>query len=361
MSKAKTKKIYNREFQKNEVLKYLIIQEDCKWIDKPLIIPEQVFSPSYDGEECYLNYLYRVKDYKEYIEGFGPSVTVRINNEKTVWKRSRNKWNSFDKIISFFNNDKFDLYSDETGPNSYYVIERMYYYLDKEKHKDKFNSIRAKLYITRVNQKKDWIFLLQFITEYITLEDQENNRRLKQKRINKHYALNIGDINNIDLFNFNTLSRHDEEEINLSRSRSYYSNIMDPNSRSRYPVYFLKPNNNLLPERNLEYYNDISSQTSPNSLYVSPKYSYIKPAPLPLISHPGDILSKLPPLSPSLYLKDFCVSSNETDTKLKQLKRTFYDIEPVAQESCKKRRLNSYGKRGNIIEDEEILKGWFCS
>jgi len=38
---------------------------------------------------------------------------------------------------------------------SYYVTERMYYYLDRDKHREKYNNIRAKLYITRLHQVRD--------------------------------------------------------------------------------------------------------------------------------------------------------------------------------------------------------------
>jgi len=178
------KRKFNREFQKNEVIKYLIMKDqNFVIIDKPIVVPQSLFNPPY-GEESYLSFVYKVKDQKEYMEGFGPSVYIRIDNEDTTWKRSRNKWNSFDKIrtTNQINNDNFDILWDQSGLNSYYVLERMYYYLDKEKHKNKFNSIRAKLYITRVHQHKDWIFLLQFITEHLTLEEQESNRRMKQKK-----------------------------------------------------------------------------------------------------------------------------------------------------------------------------------
>jgi len=70
---------------------------DCCIIEKPFWIPDSLVFPV-SGEENYFCFLYKVKDVKEYTEGFGPSVCIRVNNEETVWKRSRNKWNSFDKI-----------------------------------------------------------------------------------------------------------------------------------------------------------------------------------------------------------------------------------------------------------------------
>jgi len=50
------------------------------------------------SREGYLAFLYTSKEKKEYEEGFGPSVTVRVGGEDTIWKRSRNKWNPFEKI-----------------------------------------------------------------------------------------------------------------------------------------------------------------------------------------------------------------------------------------------------------------------
>jgi hypothetical protein len=140
-----------------------------------------------------------VKDAREYEEGFGPSVNVRVGADDTIWKRSRfashpipeyanvyrnfswdnvfpsfpafhvysppicslipdcsNKWNPFEKIKTLDDADSetaFTVMWDRNHSNSFYVTERMYYYLDREKHKDKYKTIRAKLYITRLHQK----------------------------------------------------------------------------------------------------------------------------------------------------------------------------------------------------------------
>lgn len=112
-------------------------------------------------------YLYIAEEH-EYEEGFGPSVTVRIGNDETTWKRSRNKWNPFEKIKTvpgIDNSADFKVIWDRAHSNSFYVTERMYYYLDREKHRDKFRHLRAKLYITRLQQRAGQSFLLQFIIE----------------------------------------------------------------------------------------------------------------------------------------------------------------------------------------------------
>jgi hypothetical protein len=49
------------------------------------------------GAIGYLCYLYEPND-EEYEEGFGPRVTVKVEGDETIWKRSRNKWNKFEKI-----------------------------------------------------------------------------------------------------------------------------------------------------------------------------------------------------------------------------------------------------------------------
>lgn len=119
-------------------------------------------------------YLYIAEEH-EYEEGFGPSVTVRIGNDETTWKRSRNKWNPFEKIKTvpgIDNSADFKVIWDRAHSNSFYVTERMYYYLDREKHRDKFRHLRAKLYITRLQQRAGQSFLLQFIIER-ALEDGE--------------------------------------------------------------------------------------------------------------------------------------------------------------------------------------------
>jgi DNA-directed RNA polymerase subunit N (RpoN/RPB10) len=104
--------------------------------------PNVTFSTGYSA------FLYRPRDVREYEEGFGPSVSVRVGDDDTVWKRSRNKWNPFEKIrtIEGVQDSNFSIMWDRTRANSYYVTERMYYYLDKEKHKEKFSGMRGKLY-----------------------------------------------------------------------------------------------------------------------------------------------------------------------------------------------------------------------
>lgn len=115
----------------------------------------------------YIAFIYSAEEH-EYEEGFGPSVTVRVGSDETTWKRSRNKWNPFEKIRTVANlehaND-FKVTWDRPHNQAYYVTERMYYYLDKEKYREKFKSLRAKLYITRVQQRSAQTFLLQFIIE----------------------------------------------------------------------------------------------------------------------------------------------------------------------------------------------------
>jgi hypothetical protein len=68
--------------------------------------------------------------------------------------------------------NNFKISWDKNGLNSYYVTERMYYYLDKDKHKERFKSIRAKLYITRMHQEGPKRFLLQFIMDKMTEAEQ---------------------------------------------------------------------------------------------------------------------------------------------------------------------------------------------
>jgi len=191
------------------------------------------------------------------MEGFGPSVNIRIENEDTTWKRSRNKWNSFDKIrtSSQVNNDNFEILWDQGGMNSYYVLERMYYYLDKEKHKNKYNSIRAKLYITRVHQHKDWIFLLQFITEHLTVEEQESSKRLKQKRrksICSPPVESIGDtlkniyyhpiqsqstINNNNLSTMNNTNNNPKQVGDLENKLDFYNQLNNLSYQQIFNLY----------------------------------------------------------------------------------------------------------------------------
>lgn len=123
----------------------------------------------------YLVFLYQAEEH-EYEEGFGPSVNVRIGSEETTWKRSRNKWNPFEKIKTVpgvDNANDFKVIWDRAHSNSFYVTERMYYYLDRDKHKDKFRHLRAKLYITRLQQRAGQSFLLQFIIERASDDELE--------------------------------------------------------------------------------------------------------------------------------------------------------------------------------------------
>jgi hypothetical protein len=120
-------------------------------------------------------FLYKAEEH-EYEEGFGPSVTVRVGNDETTWKRSRNKWNPFEKIKTLPGADSandFKVIWDRAHVNSFYVTERMYYYLDRDKHRDKFRNLRAKLYITRLQQRAGQTFLLQFIMDKIAEEEPE--------------------------------------------------------------------------------------------------------------------------------------------------------------------------------------------
>ena len=92
----------------------------------------------------YSAFLYKAKDDREYDEGFGPSILVKLGVDETVWKRSRNKWNPFEKIrtIANPNETEFAVVWDRNKMNSYYVTEQMYYYLDKEKHREKYTDVR---------------------------------------------------------------------------------------------------------------------------------------------------------------------------------------------------------------------------
>eukprot|EP01127_Copromyxa_protea_P013578 TRINITY_DN3679_c0_g1_i2.p1 TRINITY_DN3679_c0_g1~~TRINITY_DN3679_c0_g1_i2.p1 ORF type:complete len:426 (-),score=85.90 TRINITY_DN3679_c0_g1_i2:355-1632(-) len=184
---------YNRSFQKKEVVKKLVKDEACAKIATPLEIPESFLS----SDSGYLCYIYDVVENKEYEEGFGPRVVVNIGSHETIWKRSRNKWNPFEKIRTVSketeNSSNFKISWDKNGLNSYYVTERMYYYLDKDKHKEKFKSIRAKLYITRMHQEGAKRFLLQFIMDKMTEAEQEQQKRIQklkeEKRLKKQQTV----------------------------------------------------------------------------------------------------------------------------------------------------------------------------
>jgi hypothetical protein len=139
--------------------------------------------------------LYQAEEH-EYEEGFGPSVNVRIGNDETTWKRSRNKWNPFEKIKTvpgMENGNDFKVVWDRAHSNSFYVTERMYYYLDREKHRDKFRSLRAKLYITRLLQRAGQSFLLQFIIERAQEEELEPIRvRESLRPVARHGQVGVG-------------------------------------------------------------------------------------------------------------------------------------------------------------------------
>eukprot|EP01126_Amoeba_proteus_P062960 TRINITY_DN8628_c0_g1_i16.p1 TRINITY_DN8628_c0_g1~~TRINITY_DN8628_c0_g1_i16.p1 ORF type:complete len:646 (+),score=121.56 TRINITY_DN8628_c0_g1_i16:70-1938(+) len=176
---------YNRDFQKMEVVKKLVKGEDCVRIVSPLQIPASFF----ESENGYLCYVYDTRCDKEYQEGFGPRVVIKVGEEETVWKRSRNKWNPFEKIKACHkvwidcknysrvqqkgDDANFKITWDKNGLNSYYVTERMYYYLHKEKS-DRLDSLRAKLYITRLHQSGNKCFLLQFLMEQLTETERGN-------------------------------------------------------------------------------------------------------------------------------------------------------------------------------------------
>jgi len=318
------KRKYNREFQKNEVIKYLIMKDQIiTFIDKPIVVPNSLFNPPY-GEEIYMCYIYKVKDYKEYLEGFGPSVNIRIENEDTTWKRSRNKWNSFDKIRTSnqLNNENFEIMWDQSGMNSYYVLERMYYYLDKEKHKNKFNSIRAKLYVTRVHQNKDWIFLLQFITEHLTLEEQESSKRMKQKRKKT--------ICNTDVI---------EETI-----KKLYVPMQNQQLLSSYA-----------PLTNTPISSKISSTLPPIKSYKEyMDHSGVMNIPLnyQLLN---TISLGIPSDRKSIYLDPL---ENPENLSLKRKSSSLTENE---EKIIKKRKIENDKIKGKVIEDKEILKVWFNS
>eukprot|EP01122_Echinamoeba_exundans_P004137 TRINITY_DN14150_c0_g1_i1.p1 TRINITY_DN14150_c0_g1~~TRINITY_DN14150_c0_g1_i1.p1 ORF type:complete len:477 (-),score=119.16 TRINITY_DN14150_c0_g1_i1:113-1489(-) len=176
---------FTKDFQRNSVVDFLILNKPLEIIQAPLCIPADLLDPTSEG---YSAFLYRPRDVREYEEGFGPSVSVRVGDDDTVWKRSRNKWNPFEKIrtIEGVQDSNFSIMWDRTRANSYYVTERMYYYLDKEKHKEKFSGMRGKLYITRMLQKSptDCIFLLQFIVELLS-DDQMEVIRVKEDKKRK--------------------------------------------------------------------------------------------------------------------------------------------------------------------------------
>jgi hypothetical protein len=183
-TKTKRQRKFNREFQKNEVIRFLVRKEPLGYIEEPLLLDE-LFE---EGEvEGYSAFLYKAKDDREYDEGFGPSILVKLGVDETVWKRSRNKWNPFEKIRTIANPNETDfaVVWDRNKLNSYYVTERMYYYLDKEKHREKYTDVRAKLYITRLHQKGDRIFLLQFIGERLSDEEQEAQKRMQKQKEEK--------------------------------------------------------------------------------------------------------------------------------------------------------------------------------
>lgn len=179
---------YNREFQKSEVVKYLVKKEPLDETTTPLSIEAQFLEN--DSDEGYIVYIYRANG-REYEEGFGPSVSVLVDGIETAWKRSRNKWNPFEKIKTvpgMEDEDDFTVVRDKSKHTSYYLTERMYYYLDREKYKDKYRTIRAKLYITRVKRKGDPLFLLQFIMERLTEEEIECQRLKEINKQNKNHS-----------------------------------------------------------------------------------------------------------------------------------------------------------------------------
>ncbi|XP_049850775.1 uncharacterized protein LOC126323902 isoform X2 [Schistocerca gregaria] len=174
------RKVYDRNFQKSEVIKYLVLKQKLQHISLPLIIKDGLFQK--DTNQDYLVFLYKASVH-EYNEGFGPSVVIKLDGDETVWKRSRNKWNSFDKIKTISdlhtNSEDIEVIWDHLHLNSFYITERMYYYLDHEKHKDKLQTLRAKLYITRLQQRTERTLLLQFIMEKI------RDDKIKTKKPNK--------------------------------------------------------------------------------------------------------------------------------------------------------------------------------
>jgi len=83
-----------------------------------------------------------------------------------------NKWNPFERIKTLdglSNEQGFTIMWDRSKSNSYYVTERMYYYLDKDKHREKYKSIRAKLYITRLHQLGMGKTLTRYLSLHISL------------------------------------------------------------------------------------------------------------------------------------------------------------------------------------------------
>jgi len=186
----------------------------------------------------------------------------------------------------------------------------MYYYLDKEKHRDRFHSVRAKLYLTRVHQTKNWNFLLQFVIEHISVE-QENSKKLKQKR-RKNIFTDVNPKPKLSLLNDITIPR--------------FTTVVMPES--------IEKNNNDSLYRDLNYNNIVPKQN----------------------------LSQL--FSPGLnnFSYNYSIEFNSIYTSNKE------DIQEFKKEK-KKRRLNDgsfyplYKEQikmnGNVIEDTETLHNWF--
>jgi len=209
------------------------------------------------------------------------------------------------------------------------------------------HSFRAKLYITRVHQNKEWIFLLQFITEHLTLEEQESTRRMKQKR-----RKSICNSLEIDVM--------DDSIRNV-----YYPINQEQNSNPN-------PNYNLLQNQNKMMNNNKNSTIyfpSIDQTKMLNKNEYLDPSKLTNLSYQQLF---------NFYMKDKLFPESQLiNTSIYQVKQEIEDISnsfPVGtgkrkRESGdndnipvkKKRRENDSNSKGNVIEDEEILKSWFGS
>lgn len=240
-------------------------------------------------------FLYKVSP-QEFEEGFGPSVLVNVGNEKTVWKRSRNKWNPFEKIktIPEIGCLDFKVTWDRNHSNSYYITERMYYYLDKEKQTDKFESIRAKLYVTRIQQRNCEDFLLQFIIE--KLNDQPN--QLEAKIYSRNSSLS------------------QDSPLKSSNSQIQPTNSDENSVKEIYPL----SEDNLQTFKNfkLERFSSTSSLSNPNDLIPNTRRSsfqgqqslgLIKPVP-----HKALFLQQpFNPISTDSYFRQPFYSSNDVN------------------------------------------------
>lgn len=245
----------------------------------------------------YLAYLYHADD-KEYDEGFGPSVTVIVGGEDTTWKRSRNKWNPFEKIRTvpgMENEEDFTVIRDKSKHASYYHTERMYYYLDRDRFKEKYRTIRAKLYITRLQRKGDPIFLLQFIMERLTEEELETQRMKemsKQSKTKKPSKPSLPPYSSIHSVHGDQNSIHP----NLVEHYAHLDNYDKNNRIHTYPPMCPSPpkNTNNGPQNEVVMTNNNISLLSPQNIL---RPLAIKPAQSPNIPPIQSFGHHLPPIT----------------------------------------------------------------